>query len=179
MATPGIEQSGTRRDQPYGTAQGGAPSDRREANTGGLGGEIRQMVRDKTYEQFDTQKHRATNNLGHLARAVRGLTQSLRDNGQSGLADYVNRAADGIERWSSVLQQQDPEQAVQEIRRFARRNPALFLGAAFGAGVLAGRFFKSSARADDDESWQQKRPYTSRSTGEREAIGNAPIGSVR
>lgn len=177
MATAGTEQSSTQGDQPYGTAIGGASSDRREANTGGLGGEIRQKVRDKTYEQFDTQKQRATNNLGHLASAVRGVTQSLRDSGQSGLADYANRAADGLERWSTVLQRQDPEQALRELQSFARRNPALFLGAAFGVGVLAGRFFKSSARSDDDR-WRQQRPHASMSTGER-GTASSPIGSVR
>ena len=176
MAIPGTKQPGTERDQPYGTAQGES-SDRREANTSGLGGEIRQMVREKTYEQFDTQKQRATNNLGHLAGAVRGVTQSLRDSGQSGLADYANRAADGLERWSTVLQRQDPAQALRELQSFARRNPALFLGAAFGVGVLAGRFFKSSARSDDDR-WRQQ-PYASMSTGERGGTGSSPIGSVR
>ena len=33
---------------------------------------------------------------------------------------------------------------IDEVEAFARRNPPLFLGAAFGLGVLAVRFLKSS-----------------------------------
>ena len=173
MATLRTEQSSTQQDQPYGTTQG------RESSDGpGLGSEIRQLVKDKTYEQFDTQKQRATNNLGHVASAVRGVTQSLRDSGQPGLADYATRAADGLERWTTVLQRQNPEQVLREVQSFARRSPALFLGAAFGVGVLAGRFFRSSA-GRDDERWRQPPPYAPTSAADRRGTNGSPNGSVR
>jgi hypothetical protein len=83
--------------------------------------------------------------LGSLAGAVRGMTQPLRDGGQGQMADYVNKAADGIERWASQLRQQDLEDAVRAVEQFARRQPAMFLGVAFGAGLIAARFLKSSS----------------------------------
>ena len=110
----------------------------------GFGEEIRRTVRDKTYEQIDIQKERATDNLGALAGAVRGITQPLRDGGQTAMADYVARAANTIERWSGSLRESDLDDAMREIQRFARRKPAVFLGVAFGVGVLAARFLKSS-----------------------------------
>ena len=93
------------------------------------------------------QKERATGTLGAVAGAVRNATQGLRESGQTGLAGYVNRAADEIDRWTSRLREQDLDDAVREVQQFARRKPAIFLGVAFGAGVLAARFFKSSGPA--------------------------------
>ena len=110
----------------------------------GIGDELRQLVRDKAYEQIGSQKERATGTLGAVAGAVRHATHELRERGQTGLAGYVNRAADEIDRWTSRLRDQDLDDAVRDVQQFARRNPAIFLGVAFGAGVVAARFFKSS-----------------------------------
>jgi len=110
-----------------------------------------QTLRDTTYRQLDDRKARASDTLGSIAGAVRGMSQPLRDGGQSGIADYVNKAADGIERWAGDLKRQDVDDALRAAQRFARRQPALFLGAAFTAGLLAARFLKSSGgdgRAD-------------------------------
>jgi hypothetical protein len=173
MATPGTESSTTQEQNRSGsTSSASSPaSDRREAaSTTGLGDEIRQIVRDKTYEQIGTQKQRATDNLGSLAGAVRSMTQPLRDSGQSGLASYVNRAADGIERWSSSLRDRDPEDALRELQQFARRNPAVFLGAAFGVGVLAARFLKSSAEDRSGVGYGSMR-------SSRSASGTSPYGT--
>lgn len=129
--------------------EGGSP-DGRGAQTGsgssgtGLGDEIRQLVRDKAYEQIGSQKQKATTSLGTIAGAVRGMTQQLNDSGQSGLAGYVTRAADEIDRWSSRLKDQDLDDAMRDLQDFARRKPAIFLGAAFSAGLLVARFLKSS-----------------------------------
>jgi hypothetical protein len=115
-------------------------SDRRAA-----GGALAQTVRDTTFRKLDEQKARASGTLGSLAGAVRGMTQPLREGGQTGVADYVNQAADNIERWASQLGQQDIEDAVRGVQQFARRQPAVFLGVGFALGVVASRFLKSSS----------------------------------
>jgi hypothetical protein len=118
--------------------------DRRAAGDTGASG-IAQTLRDSTYRSIDDQKARASDTLGDFAGAVRGMTQPLRDGGQTQIADYVNKAADGIERWASELRQQDLEDAMRAVQQFARRQPAMFLGLAFGAGLVAARFLKSSS----------------------------------
>ena len=128
--------------------QTSAERDRRaagEGNTTTSG--ITQTLRDTTYRSIDDQKARASDTLGSLAGAVRGMTQPLRDGGQPQIAEYVNKAADGIERWASNLKQQDLEDGVRAVEQFARRQPAMFLGLAFGAGLVAARFLKSSSDA--------------------------------
>jgi hypothetical protein len=114
----------------------------------GLTDEVRQLMRDRAYERLGTQKQKATDNLGTLAGAVRSMTQQLQDSGQPTLAGYVTRAADSIDRFSSRLRDQEIDDALREMQEFARRRPAMFLGMAFGAGVLAARFFKSSAHTE-------------------------------
>jgi hypothetical protein len=45
---------------------------------------------------------------------------------------------------SATLRDRDVRELVQDAQQFARRQPAIFVGAAFAAGVLAARFMKSS-----------------------------------
>jgi hypothetical protein len=87
-----------------------------------------------------------------VAGAVRQVTDGLRESGQTGLAGYVGRAADEIDRWTARLREQDLDDAAREVQEFARRRPAIFVGVAFGAGVLAARFFKSSGPAGSSRS---------------------------
>jgi hypothetical protein len=146
MATTGTGQ-GTGKGTPgRGTATrqtSAGERDRRAADEGNGG--IAETLRESTYRSIDEQKSRASDTLGSLAGAVRGMSQPLRDGGQPQIAGYVNKAADGIERWAANLRQQDLEDAMRAVEQFARRQPAMFLGLAFGAGLVAARFLKSSS----------------------------------
>jgi hypothetical protein len=114
-------------------------------NTAGNGDRgVMDRVKQGAAAQLSSQKDRATDGLGSLAQAVRRTTQPLRENDQVTLAEYVEKAADRLERFSSDLRQRDLGDLVNEAQRFARRQPALFIGGAFAAGVLAARFLKSS-----------------------------------
>ena len=156
---PGSSGMGTTDRNSSGSQPGGGQQtrDRRAAGELGTTGAdttgIGQTLRDSTYRSIDEQKSRASETLGSLAGAVRGMTQPLRDGGQGQIADYVNKAADGIERWASELRQQDLEDAVRAVEQFARRQPAMFLGLAFGAGLVAARFLKSSSGRNEMRSY--------------------------
>lgn len=102
-------------------------------------------VRERATAQLSAQKDRATDGLGSVAQAVRQSTQHLRDNKQDAIAGYVDKAADQIDRVSAQLRTRDVGELVEEVQRFARRQPALFVGAAFALGVLGARFLKSSS----------------------------------
>jgi hypothetical protein len=105
---------------------------------------IGQTLRDATYQKLTDQKTRASDALGSVAGAVRGMTEPLREDGQSSVAAYVDKAAEGIDRWADQLRQRNIDNTVRAAHDFARREPALFLGLAFGAGALLARFLKSS-----------------------------------
>jgi len=156
MATSGNEQLnpslGASVNAEMGAQSSGGPDDRGIVDT----------LRNSTYRRIDDQKAKASETLGSLAGAVRGMTQPLREGGQSGIADYVNKAANGIERWASDLGQQDINDALRGVQQFARRQPVMFLGIAFSAGLMAARFLKSSQ--DDQEEYGDSRypqiPFT-------------------
>ena len=127
---------------------------------------IGQTLRDATYQKLTDQKTRATETLGSVAGAVRGMTEPLRESGQGSVADYVGKAAEGIDRWADQLRGRDIDDTVRAVHDFARREPALFLGIAFGAGALLARFLKSST-ADGHRS------YASASSGGRWSTANS------
>jgi len=72
--------------------------------------------------------------------------RALIDKSASRLLEQAN---DGLRRFSDTLRNKDLDQMVREAESFARRQPALFLGAAALAGFLAVRFLKSSSPRDD------------------------------
>jgi hypothetical protein len=149
----------------------------RVGGEGNGGGSIKQTLRDTTYRQLDDQKARASDTLGSLAGAVRGMTEPLRDGGQSAVADYVNKAADGMERWASTLRHKDIEDAARAVQQFARRQPALFLGAAFTAGMLAARFLKSTSSDQRTGAYQRDRSYDMPRTTGAGTIGTTDFGA--
>ena len=110
-------------------------------------GGIVAQVKERATAQLSTQKDRATDGLGSFAQAVRQTTGKLREEQQDTVAQYVEKAADQIERLSNSLRDKDVSELLQDAQRFARRQPALFIGGSFAVGLLAARFLKSSSDA--------------------------------
>jgi hypothetical protein len=69
----------------------------------------------------------------------------MRDQDEGPIADYIDTAASQVEQFATMLRDQDFEQLMTTTAQFARRQPALFLGAAFALGFAATRFIKSSS----------------------------------
>jgi ElaB/YqjD/DUF883 family membrane-anchored ribosome-binding protein len=113
---------------------------------GSTGSGMLDRVRQTATSQLSQQKDRATDGLGSLAQSIRESSRSFRDKQQDTIAQYAERAADRIEQFSSRLRERDLADLVRDAEQFARRQPAVFIGATFAAGVLAARFLKSSAR---------------------------------
>jgi hypothetical protein len=113
-------------------------------NQGGSSTGMIDRVRHTAAAQLTTQKTRATEALRGVVAALRQGSQPLRENDQAMLADYAGKAADQLEQFSTRVRERDLTELMDDAKRFARRQPALFVGAAFAAGVLAARFLKSS-----------------------------------
>jgi hypothetical protein len=117
---------------------------------------VMDRVRSTASAQISNQKDRATDGLGSLAHAVRQTAQPLRDSQQNALAEYADKAADQIERLSSQLRERDVSELMEDAQRFARRQPAVFIGTAFAVGVFAARFLKSKGDRQN-RGWQDDR----------------------
>ena len=151
----GATEFGTTTGAPnYGTT-GSVASGRRGGDGDQQTSGILNQVRDKAASQLNEQKTRATDSLGSVAQAVRQSTHHLREQQYDTVAQFVERAADQIERFSNHLRERDLNDLVQEAQRFARQQPAVFIGSSFAAGMLAARFIKASRpeRSFDDRSY--------------------------
>ena len=112
----------------------------RQDNQSGLADQLR----TKASSALSQQKNRATEGLGSIVDAVRSTGRQLGDRDHSSIAGYVNNAADSLQRWTDTLQHKGVGEIVEDVQRFGRRRPALFIGLSFGAGLLGARFLKSS-----------------------------------
>jgi hypothetical protein len=96
--------------------------------------------------QLETQKHQAAQRMMPVQMALRETAQQLRRQGQGPVAEYADQASDQVERFSGYLRETEVEEITYEVRGFARRRPALFLGSAALLGFLGTRFLKSSSQ---------------------------------
>lgn len=106
-------------------------------------------VRNSANAQLSQQKDRATDGLGSVAQAVRQSTQQLRQQQHDTIAQYVEQAADQLEKLSTRLKEKNVNELMDDAQRFARQRPGLFIGSAFAIGLIGSRFFKSSAERGD------------------------------
>ena len=84
--------------------------------------------------------------VGELARSARGLADNLGD-GAPQLAQMVRRAAGAAESLSHDIRDKSVHELADVTKDFARRQPALFVGAAAAAGFLLARFIKAGVSA--------------------------------
>jgi hypothetical protein len=85
------------------------------------------------------------------------------------MGDYVSSAADQIDRLSRYVRSTKVDDMLGGVERFAREQPAAFVGGAFMVGLLAARFLKSSRRSGHSQygSYGSQRPEDSRWAGEQ------------
>jgi len=116
-------------------------------------GQLTDQAKQQATSRLSSQKERASESLVSVAHALRHTGQRLREQDQGTVAQYSDQAADQIERFSGFLRTRDVNELVGEVERFARRQPALFLGGAFTLGLLGARFLKSSSDRARDTSY--------------------------
>ncbi len=103
---------------------------------------VASQAKEQVNAQFDTRKDKAVETIGNVATAIRETSDKLK--GVGPLGDVAGRAADGIEQVADFFEGKQIGDVVKDVERFARREPALFIGAAFAIGLIGGRFLKSS-----------------------------------
>ena len=111
---------------------------------GDSGTGLMDRMKESATSQLGAQKDRATDGLGSVARAVRHSTQQLREQQHETIAQYVEQAADQLERFASRLKEQNVGDLGRQAQDLARRRPAIFIASAFALGVIGARFLKSS-----------------------------------
>jgi hypothetical protein len=128
-------------------------------------GQAYEAVTETAATKLDERKSTLSGGLATVADSVRQVSDNLgsakTDSGLAGsAAKYTETAAKRIEDVATYFETKSVRDMARDLESFARRNPAVFLGAAFGLGLLAARFLKSSP-TDQYE----------RRTGERASLG--------
>jgi hypothetical protein len=147
-AVPGVDASASR-----GAARGGGPREPRK---------VVARLKEQTASQLTRQKQRAASALGSVVAAARDTSRQLRDEQRNAAASVVETAASQLDRLAGQLGNRDIDELADEARRFAREQPALFIGASLVAGFVATRFARSSSL---ERGWQDE----SRGPGRRRA----------
>jgi hypothetical protein len=122
-------------------------------------GELSEQARKAAESQLFAGKTRAAEGLGSVADALRKTGEQLRSEEKTALTGYIDQAAHQVDVAAGYLKSRSLNDVIGDVESFARREPALFLGAAFVAGLVGGRFLKSSRpqAAYDGASYNRQR----------------------
>jgi hypothetical protein len=102
------------------------------------------QAQSQAQQRIERGKADAAVTLTSVATTLLNSGMQLRGDQQEMAGEYVERAARQIERAANYVQNADLREMVDQVEDFARRRPAVFIGSAFAAGLLAARFLKSS-----------------------------------
>lgn len=121
--------------------------------------QVRQVVgqaQSELSDQAQTQQTKAASNLHSLGDQLAAMAQG---SDQPGMAtDVAQQAADRAHEFAGWLENRDPQGVLDEVRSFARRKPGVFLVAALGAGVLAGRLARGMSADPDTTNASESAP---------------------
>lgn len=108
------------------------------------------QAKDKAASVMGEQKTNLASGINTVADSIRQIGENLRsgdaENNQiAALAGkYGDTLAVQVEKLSQYVENRDFRELARDAEKFARKNPALFVGGAFTLGILAARFLKSS-----------------------------------
>jgi hypothetical protein len=114
--------------------------------------DLKDSAKDSARAMLGEQQRATAGGLGEFAGALRKAAREMDDGGSPQVSRIAQTAADGLERLSRSLREQDFDGLVREAESFARRQPVVFFGAAVAAGFLAMRFLKASNRPASETS---------------------------
>jgi len=139
-------------------------------------------AREQATTQITTQKDRAADSLTTIATALQAASREMRNQDGGPIADYIDTAAGQVDQIATALRDQDISQLLKTTEQFARRQPALFLAAAFALGFAGTRFLKSSSpstgrMSQGDGFWQSQDHSGWQSTGSYGSSGSHGSGS--
>ena len=135
------EMKGTARDVAQ-EARAAGTSLRDEA--AGLGSTIKQGLTD----QVERQKNGIADRLSSVARRAHETASDLRDN-EAWLGNLLGRGADELESVAEEIRRNDIPGILGSVEVFARRQPAVFMGATVALGFALTRFVSAGPTTAD------------------------------
>ncbi len=101
-------------------------------------------VREGGKDILEDRQQLVAEKLQACEASARDLADSLKLGEQGSFAKPIEKLADGVAGMSDAVRDHSPEEWADDLADSIARHPAVSLGAAFAAGLLAGRFIKAS-----------------------------------
>lgn len=98
--------------------------------------------------QANTQMTRAADLLDGVVDSLHQTSQNMREQ-QPQVASIADQSATRVQDVSNYLRNNDFNRVIRDAESYARREPLIFLGAAFAVGFIAARFLKASSPSAD------------------------------
>lgn len=121
-----------------------------------------------------TQLHgQARQQTDQLGRTIQGLGEKLhavaegRPDEAGQVTDYTGRLADQVEQLGSRVSELGFDGTIEELQRFARRRPGMFLLGAAAAGFVTARLGRGAKDAQEEQPSPGEGPQQRRSPGNR------------
>ena len=150
-------------EETTGTAEGGP---QRLADAAG---DIAAQATSVAEQRASSTMTQVGDTIEHVARAVRNTADQLR-NDQPQLANFADTAAERAEGAAQFLRQHEASEVLDEVQDFARRQPAVVVGAGLALGLLVGRAIKSAGPSGQHGFYGGRR-YTDDDRGDFAASG--------
>jgi hypothetical protein len=132
-------------------------------------------ARDEVRQQAQQRNDQAAEQLRTLSERLIALAQGRPESAGS-LTDLLYDADDKVRSLATRLEQRGPQGVADDVSRFARRRPGLFLAAAAGAGFVIGRAVRAGA-SEQDRAGSPSRSALTR-TSAATSGGDAPLSPV-
>ena len=140
------------------TAAGSPPRALEQAKD--IGNELLGAVRDSANSLYEEQRDRAANEISSFGEVLRRSASSADPMRDTIIARYADDAARQITGFADTLRHRSLDELSADIEDFARRWPLLFMTAAVGVGIIAGRFMVASASRPHPSTQPQVRAQT-------------------
>ena len=115
--------------------------------------------RDQLRQQADDQFRNFAGTLSDIGRQLSNMGQGRPESGL--VVDVTNDIASTVARFGERVDQGGLDGTLQDVKRFSRKRPGVFLLASLGGGVMVGRLLRTSDHhalveaakpsSDDDE----------------------------
>lgn len=123
--------------------------------------QVAEQAKGEARSMAESRKSQVSSEINSIARAFRNSGEQLRKQNEEPVARYATQIADKLENASTYINQRSVDDILTDAEDFARRKPEIFLGGAFGLGLLVSRFFKSSERNLYEGEYRQSGYYRS------------------
>jgi ElaB/YqjD/DUF883 family membrane-anchored ribosome-binding protein len=112
-------------------------------------GDALNQIKEKTSGVLTEQKETLTTGLSSVADSLRQVSDNLKKTDEPNkigdiAAQYGGDFARQIDRFAGYVENADFQDLARDVKSYARRQPALFIGGAFTLGLLLARFLKTS-----------------------------------